>query len=112
MRSDMLPILLGLVLPEILFGAELCVSNGTDQTLHFTVQAAASGERRAADLAPDQSLCLPGDAGGTVAAFESAQSIEGCSRLVPAGERDRLLDFARFDRCRWQSHDRESLPDD
>lgn len=104
--------LLVLSLPKALFGAELCVANGTDQILHFTVESAATGQRRAADLAPDQSLCLPGDAGGTVAAFESAYSIEGCSRLVPAGQSDRLLAFARFDRCRWQSHDRASLPND
>lgn len=84
--------------------ADLCVSNGTGARLHFTVEAAATGTRRAADLSPGETLCLKGASGGTVAAFESAASIEGCSRLVPAGQSDRLLAFARFDRCRWQSH--------
>lgn len=105
------------LLPSLLFcgpllAAELCVANGTDGTLHFTVEAALTGERRGADLVPGERLCLQGAEGGTVAAFESAQSVEGCSRLVAPGRSDRLLAFARFDRCRWQSHDRDSGPND
>lgn len=88
--------------------AELCVSNGTSERLYFTVEAAGTGIRRGADLAPGESLCLPGAEGGTVAAFDSAQSIEGCSRLVPAGRNDRLIAFARFDRCTWASHLRDA----
>lgn len=84
--------------------AELCVSNGTGERLHFTVEAAGTGIRRGADLAPGEALCLPDAEGGVVAAFESAESIEGCSRLVPAGRSDRLIAFARFDRCTWASH--------
>lgn len=95
-----------------LLAAELCVANGTDETLHFTVEAALTGERRGTDLAPGETLCLQGSEGGAVAAFDSAQSIEGCSRLVAPGQSDRLLAFARFDRCRWQSHDQDSAPND
>lgn len=92
--------------------ADPCVTNGADETLHFTVESALTGQRRAADLAPGEVLCLQGTGGGTVAAFDDVNSIEGCSRLVPAGLGDRLLEFARFDRCRWRSNDPSSTPDD
>ena len=104
MRLGLTLLLLVVIPAEPVAGAALCVTNGTDAALHFTVEDAATGKRRAADLATGQSLCLRAEEGGTVAAFESARSIEGCSRLVPAGQNDTLLDFAWFDRCRWASH--------
>jgi len=104
MRPDLTILALTYALSGPAFAAELCVSNGTEERLHFTVEAARTGIRRAADLAPGEELCLPGADGGTVAAFDSARSVEGCSRLVKAGRGDRLFAFARFDRCTWASH--------
>lgn len=82
--------------------AGLCVTNGTDDTLYFTVEAAETGDRQGRSLGPDETLCIEGSLSGVVAAFDTADSLEGCSRLATQG--DRLLVFARFDRCTWASH--------
>ncbi len=82
--------------------AALCVGNDTPARLYFTVEDAGTGERIGALLWSGEDLCLPNSRKGVVAAFESSSSIEGCSRLAE-GE-DRLLAFARFDRCTWASH--------
>lgn len=82
--------------------AALCVGNGTEATLFFTVEAAETGARHGRLLGPGETLCIPGSDSGVVAAFDSADSLEGCSRLATG--RDRLLAFARFDRCTWASH--------
>lgn len=111
MRSCPMSVVLICALSGPSVADELCVSNGTGARLHFTVEAGGSGLRKAADLAPDEALCVSRAAGGTVAAFESARSIEGCSRLVPVGGSERLLHFARFDRCRWLSHETARGPD-
>jgi len=86
--------------------AEICVENATGASYLFTVENRA-GERARATLLPGQTLCLleaPQDRGGTVAAFEDATRLEGCSRLVDPGGSDRLLAYAAFDRCLWASH--------
>lgn len=82
--------------------AGLCVTNGTDDTLYFTVEAAETGDRQGRPLGPDETLCIEGSHSGVVAAFDTADSLEGCSRLATQG--DRLMVFARFDRCTWASH--------
>jgi hypothetical protein len=89
--------------------AALCVANGTEETLFFTVEAAETGARQGRRLGPDETLCLPNSESGVVAAFESFDSLEGCSRLATGG--DRLLAFARFDRCTWDSHLEKTPPD-
>lgn len=82
--------------------AALCVGNGTEDRLYFTVEDTETGARIGASLAPGADLCLPNSQKGVVATFESPSRIEGCSRL--AGADDRLLIFARFDRLTWASH--------
>lgn len=82
--------------------AALCVTNGTAGELYFTVEAAETGKRIAGRLGPDEALCLADSDHGVVAAFENNKSVEGCTRLAGGG--DRLLAFARFDRCTWETH--------
>lgn len=82
--------------------AALCVGNDTGERLYFTVEDTETAARLGALLGPGEDLCLPISRTGVVAAFESSSSIEGCSRLAE-GE-DRLIAFARFDRCTWASH--------
>lgn len=94
---------------EPLDAGSLCVTNASAERYHFTVRGIATGGatpvRVRRDLDPDQTLCLRHDGLGVVAAFESAQSLEGCSRLVPAGGSETLLVFGRFDRCAWGGSD-------
>lgn len=85
--------------------ASLCVTNESAGVYHFTVRAVDGTRRLGRDLAPGQTLCLTHPGRGVVAAFESAQSLEGCSRLVPAGGHARLIAFGRFDRCAWAGPD-------
>jgi len=86
--------------------AEICVENATDVPRYFAVET-RDGTRAASWLAASARLRLPesGGPGGTVAAFEGPDSLEGCSRLVGPGGSDSLLAFANFDRCHWSSHD-------
>jgi hypothetical protein len=85
--------------------ASLCVTNSSAERYHFTVRGigtdGAASARIQRDLDPDQTLCLGLDGRGVVAAFESAHSLEGCSRLVPPGGSETLRVFGRFDRCAW-----------
>ena len=86
-------------------GASLCVTNASAQRYHFTVRAIDEAVRVGRDLAPGETLCLDHDGRGVAAAFETAQSLEGCSRLLPAGGSERLITFGRFDRCAWAAPD-------
>ena|GEM_PF-1881500 len=86
-------------------GAALCVNNATQESYHFTVRGIDSAGRAQGELGPGETLCLPFPGRGVVAAFETAESLEGCSRLVPAGGREALLAFGRFDRCAWATQD-------
>ena len=85
--------------------ASLCVTNSSAERYHFTVRAIDPAARIGRDLAPGQTLCLDHEGRGVVAAFETAQSLEGCSRLLSAGESERLIVFGRFDRCAWAGPD-------
>ncbi|MFW8634657.1 hypothetical protein [Cribrihabitans pelagius] len=96
--------------PQVSAAAEtsVCVENGSEES-HFFVAEAADGSREAAILAPGEQLCAAGGARGArgvVSVFESAQHLEGCSRLTPMGQRERLVRYADFDRCEWRGHSR------
>ena len=102
-----LALLLAMIAPVSEAGAApLCVTNGDDHDLVFTAEARA-GARLVQELAPGQALCVEdaAGAGGVVSVFEHRDEIEGCSRLVAAGQQETLLEFATFDRCHWSSHD-------
>lgn len=93
--------LLSAVFLSPLPAAALCVGNDIEERHYFTVEDAETGARIGASLEPGEDLCLPNSQKGVVAAFESPSSIEECSRLAETEER--LLAFARFDRCTWAS---------
>jgi cytochrome c2 len=84
---------------------EICVENGSDQTFLFAAEA-RDGEREIADLPPGGSLCVASQAAGSgvVSVFKSRDVVEGCSRLVTAGQQEVLVRYADFDRCAWGSH--------
>ncbi|MCF6303958.1 MAG: c-type cytochrome [Rhodobacteraceae bacterium] len=88
--------------------SNICVTNNSDESYFFAVDdgGTASNSRVTAQLAPGESLCnaAKNPTGGFVSVFENAQALEGCSRLVNAGESDDLVSYAEFDRCRWVSH--------
>lgn len=39
-----------------------------------------------------------------VMVYESADGFEGCSRIIPTGTVEDMLDFAESGRCGWGSH--------
>ena len=59
-----------------------------------------------ATLSPGGTLCDEVTAGGraVVHAFRHGDDLEGCARLIPAGEADRLMTFPAVDACRWATH--------
>lgn len=86
--------------------AQICVVNGADAPYLFTAEA-RDGQRASATLAPGATLCLSeanDHPGGVVAAFDGADQLEGCSRLVGSAGSDTLLIYADFDRCAWTSN--------
>lgn len=85
--------------------AGICVENGSDQTFLFAAEA-RGGERDVAELTPGASLCVASQnaASGVVSVFKSMDVVEGCSRLVTAGQQEVLVRYADFDRCAWGSH--------
>lgn len=85
--------------------ASLCVLNQTTEQLFFTVRGIDPEAQVGRTLARGETLCLHHAGRGVVAAFETPESLEGCSRLVPAGGQETLVDFGRFDRCAWASQD-------
>ena len=85
--------------------SELCVRNRNTHEHFFAVEADGA-ERRTAFLAPGERLCTEADPGetGTVSVFEEADGFEGCSRLVPVGRTEDMLEYVDFDRCFWSSN--------
>lgn len=91
---------------------QLCVSNVSDKEHFFAVETRGS-ERTTGALPAGGVLCsatMQQVQGGTVSVFESAESLEGCSRLVSAdlvgaGYVEELRKYADFDRCLWSSND-------
>ena len=93
-------------LPALAAQPGACVTNGTEESYFFAAEA-TGGSRETATLAPGATLCSAAAAaqGGVVSVFESAEHLEGCSRLVPEAITETLLQYADFDRCRWTSHE-------
>lgn len=86
--------------------AEICVENHSDAAYFFTAET-HDGVRGSASLPVGARLCLDeplATPGGVVAAFDGADRLEGCSRLVGPGGSDALLAYVDFDRCRWVSN--------
>ena len=83
-----------------------CVTNASDKA-HLFATETREGVRQLAELAPGETLCARGTAAadGIVSVFEDAEGFEGCSRVIPAGTIERMLEYAEFDRCRWGSRD-------
>lgn len=80
-----------------------CVRNLSGETLFFTTDAGAHG-RTSATLESGGTLCTgtpEAPSGGFVSVFVSEDAIEGCSRLVGAGDVVDLLAYHDFDRCLW-----------
>ncbi|WP_412507000.1 hypothetical protein [Roseovarius sp. SYSU LYC5161] len=84
---------------------QVCVGNGTDERFLFAAQA-PGGVRVLHLLAPGEVLCSDGtEAGrGVVSVYETADALEGCSRLVAPGRTEALLRYVDFDRCAWTSN--------
>lgn len=102
-RMNPAAIFVALIFPAASAVADICVTNAGGARLFFTAET-DGGARLARWLAPGESLCAPGDDAGRVSVFESAEHIEGCTRLVGPGGSDMLLRYGAFDRCLWQSH--------
>lgn len=82
-----------------------CIENGSEVP-HLFITETREGVRQNATLAPGERLCASGSsaADGIASVFESADTIEGCARVVPLGETEALIAYAEFDRCEWRSH--------
>ena len=84
-----------------LAAAPVCVENASDSPRYFVAHA-DGGPRQGRALPPGDRICSDGGGEmGTVAVFAAASDIEGCSRRVPAGSVELLLDFPHVDLCRW-----------
>jgi hypothetical protein len=84
----------------------LCVRNASERTHLFAVEAPDAG-RRVQTLAPGERLCVHGASmrrTGIVSVFESRDAVEGCSRLVPVGRTEEMIEYVDFDRCFWSSN--------
>lgn len=82
-----------------------CIVNASKKPHVFTTES-REGARQLAELAPGDRLCASGTEAddGIVSVFESAEALEGCSRIVPVGSAEALIEYAEFDRCAWSSH--------
>ena len=82
-----------------------CIVNGTDAP-HFFATETREGARQLVNLAPGERLCAAETQAddGIVSVFEDLDAFEGCSRIIPVGTAEDMLDYAEFDRCRWSSH--------
>ncbi|MCP5039241.1 MAG: hypothetical protein GY945_16740 [Rhodobacteraceae bacterium] len=91
------------LVPKLAYGGEICVVNSADDTYLFASEA-HEGRRETAQLTPGQTLCVSGGESGVVSVYEHADALEGCSRLVSAGQTEALLRYVDFDRCFWSSN--------
>ena len=83
-----------------------CIENGSEESALFVVDA-GDNFRAISELAPGERLCTPefaAPANGFVSIFLYEGAIEGCSRLISAGEVQVLLAYHDFDRCLWQEN--------
>ncbi|MEX3315371.1 hypothetical protein [Sulfitobacter sp. PS-8MA] len=84
----------------------LCLRNESERTHLFVVEAPGAG-RLVQEIAPGESLCAAGaipGATGVVSVFEGINALEGCSRLVPVGQSETMIEYVDFDRCFWGSN--------
>ena len=84
----------------------LCVRNDSQRSYLFVVEAPGA-ERLVQDIPAGESLCANGATpGGTgvVSVFEDMEALEGCSRLVPVGQTEAMIQYADFDRCFWETN--------
>jgi hypothetical protein len=84
----------------------LCVRNESGRSHLFAVEAPGT-QRLVQDIAPGESLCANGATSGTtgvVSVFEDIDALEGCSRLVPVGQTETMIQYVDFDRCFWSSN--------
>ncbi len=84
----------------------VCTHNGSNER-HFFAAETTGQVRVTGWLEPGERLCAPAKTKGehgVVSVFYSTDVLEGCSRIVRAGEIEDLLRYADFDRCRWSSH--------
>lgn len=82
-----------------------CIRNASAKAHVFAAET-REGDRQVAKLAPGEMLCASASsaADGVVSVFESFDSFEGCSRIVPLGKIEEMHAFAEFDRCVWSAH--------
>lgn len=84
---------------------KVCVVNLSKHTFFFAAEA-ENGPRELGYLAPGETLCSVAKTSGTgvVSVYEDPDQLEGCSRLVTAGDTEELIKYADFDRCAWSSN--------
>lgn len=92
-----------MALPSVVFAGDICVVNGSEHTYLFAAEAHGA-IRETAMLAPSETLCVSGAKTGVVSVFEVPNELEGCSRLVTAGQVEGLIKYVDFDRCFWTSN--------
>ncbi len=84
----------------------VCVRNASAERHFFAVEAEGAG-RQHGYLDPGARICadgVPPGQTGMVSVFESPDALEGCSRLVPAGQTEDMIRYVDFDRCFWSSN--------
>jgi cytochrome c len=85
----------------------VCTRNASNERYFFAAEI--TGQQRLTKwLKPGETLCAPAmiiGAHGVVSVFESQESLEGCSRLVDAGQVEDMVKYADFDRCKWGGHE-------
>lgn len=92
-----------LTLPSAAMAGQICITNSSEEPYLFAAEA-HGGMRETAMLAPNETLCVAGGETGVVSVFEHADVLEGCSRLVTAGQGESLTKYVDFDRCFWASN--------
>ena len=93
-------------IPEIKAPADgFCIVNASTNP-HLFATETREGVRQLAELEPGGYLCVEGTsaADGIVSVFENADGFDGCSRIIPVGTSEMMLEYAEFDRCGWGSH--------
>jgi hypothetical protein len=82
-----------------------CVVNASAH-LHLFATETREGDRQLEELKPGGHLCADGTTApdGIISVFENADKFEGCSRIIPVGTTETMLEYAEFDRCGWGSH--------
>lgn len=105
-RRDVITYLASFIMASAEPANGFCVSNNSDKTHIFTVDAGDAG-RDVQELAPSEILCIAESdtpLKGFVSVFQSIEDDEGCSRLITAGNTEGMVKYADFDRCEWTSH--------